>query len=379
MGACALLPTQSALRQSKVNYGWEMPPLRYWPFPADLGNLTQDDIHRLITDGIPEGLFVEYKRAFDKDQTVRTVAAFANSQGGGTLMIGIEENDRIPIKADGISQTIGLDEQIVQTIRSNVVPVPDFDIQAVPMAKDRVCIIIRVPMGSQQPYVTVPKGQLFIRTQVGTEPIKDQATLDRLFATGEAGRRWASARVTEETADIELHRNQVSVWTMPEVENGLGANVIIFRRSFLDYMSANLAVPIEAILDRPRYSTGPGLVVVTLDDAPMFASAIHVWTTGIVKTTWANTRDPEVGIDLISVGFLVTKALPKHRSILEDKLGHRGDVTITVAGVVNGRSVRVTRSQVPIAEVDKSTLYEGIDREIHRALGRVAYEPEPED
>jgi hypothetical protein len=39
----------------------------------------------------------------------------------------------------------------------------------------------------------------------------------------------------------------------------------------------------------------------------------------------------------------------------------------------------VTRSQVPIAEVDKSTLYEGIDREIHRALGRVAYEPEPED
>ena len=119
-----------------------MPPLRYWPFHADLGNLTQGDIHRLIADGIPEGLFVEYKRVFDKKQTVRTVAAFANSRGGGTLMIGIEEKDRIPIKADGISKTIGLDEQIVQTLRSNIAPVPDFDIQPVPMAKDRVCVIM---------------------------------------------------------------------------------------------------------------------------------------------------------------------------------------------------------------------------------------------
>jgi hypothetical protein len=358
-----------------LNYREVMPPLRYWPFSADLGNLTQAEIDRLIQDGIPEGLFVEYKRLFDKNQTVRTVAAFANSQGGGTLVIGVEEKDRIPIEADGIEQTVGLDEQIVQTIRSNIAPVPDFDIQPVPMAKDRVCVVIRVPVGPQQPYVTVQKGQLFIRTQVGTEPIKDRVTLDRLFATGEAGRRWAGAQVAKETSGIEFERSQVSVWTMPEVENGLGANMTIFRKSFLEFMRDNLALPMAAFR-QPRYSMGPGLAVVTVDDAPMFTPTVHVWTTGIIKSTWANTRDPEEGIDLDSARSLVIKALPHHRSILENKLGHRGEVTVAVAGVVNGRSVRVTRSQVALVDMDKSTLHDQVDREIHRHFSGLPYEPE---
>jgi hypothetical protein len=353
-----------------------MPTLRYWPFHTDLGNLTRGDIDRLLAEAIPEGLFVEYKSLFDKNQTVRTVAAFANSQGGGTLVIGVEEKDRIPIKAEGISQSIGLDEQIVQTIRSNIAPLPDFDIQPISMAKDRVCVVIRVPMGPQQPYVTVQKGQLFIRTQVGTEPIKDRTTLDRLFATGEAGRRWAEAQVAKETSGIEFERNQVSVWTVPEVEKGLGANVIIFRESFLDYMKDNLALPIAPAFNPPRYAMGPGQAVVTVDDAPMFAAAVHVWTTGIIKTTWANTRDPDDGIDLGSAGSLLTKALPLHRSILEHKLGHRGEVTITVAGVVNGRSVQVTRSQVGLVELDKSTLHDLIDREMHRHFSGLPFEPE---
>jgi hypothetical protein len=108
----------------------------------------------------------------------------------------------------------------------------------------------------------------------------------------------------------------------------------------------------------------------------MFASTVHVRTTGTVKTTWINTRDPEDGIDLSSTGSLVTKALPKHRSILEDKLGHRGDVTIAIAGVINGRAVRVTRSQVPLADLDKPTFHDVLNRELHRALGGLTYEPE---
>lgn len=119
------------------------------------------------------------------------------------------------------------------------------------------------------------------------------------------------------------------------------------------------------------------MAIVSVDDSPRYQSALRVITTGIIATTWTNTRDPEEGIDLTTMESLVTEACPRHRLVLEEKLGHRGDVTVTLAGESNRKScVHVTRHQVPVADLDRSAFHDYFKREMMRSLGVLSYEPE---
>jgi hypothetical protein len=71
----------------------------FQPFGAKhLSEIDQADLQALIGDQVPEGLFVEYKRDWSSKKVARAVASFANSQGGGWLIIGVEANKLLPTK-----------------------------------------------------------------------------------------------------------------------------------------------------------------------------------------------------------------------------------------------------------------------------------------
>lgn len=353
-------------------YRWLMANPLFWPFARKLGDLTEADVDALIERAVPEGPFIEYKSEFDKSQTVRTVAAFANSQGGGTLLIGVEEDARVPKRASSIRATSGLGEQIVQTIRSNIAPVPDFSIKVIEVTDQKVCVVIQVPEGPQSPYIATQKGQVLIRTQVGTEPVKDRPTLDRLFSRGQVGRGWADARVGEVLGGTD---SQARLCCIPAVAWGLAANEIILTHSFLAYLEKRLPVAMEGGFWQRQHVTAADHVSVSDEDAWMPAQ-ISVTTTGIVKTTWTNKESES--FNLSSVESLIKKALPVHREIPEEKLGHRGGLVVALASVINKSGIRVTRHDVPVHRLADNDLHESIKREIHRHLGGLVYEPEPE-
>jgi hypothetical protein len=72
----------------------------------------QADLQALIGDQVPEGLFVEYKRDWSSKKVARAVASFANSQGGGWLIIGVEANKLLPTKIVALQDRGDLEERL---------------------------------------------------------------------------------------------------------------------------------------------------------------------------------------------------------------------------------------------------------------------------
>src|SRR5688572_14622552 len=70
--------------------------------------ISDRDLVELIDGSVPEGLTIEYKsRPYDKShddrrEALKDITAFANSHGGH-LVIGIREEDGLPVELTGFS------------------------------------------------------------------------------------------------------------------------------------------------------------------------------------------------------------------------------------------------------------------------------------
>jgi hypothetical protein len=342
-----------------------MPGLAYSPFERPLEELTGDDIQSLIDRQIPEGPFVEYKLTFDKTQTPRSTSAFANSYGGGTLILGVKEESRLPVDKPGIAKSKGLDEQIAQNVNSNIHPRPAFAMQVVELAAGTVCVVIEVPEGGQPPYIFTPKGQVLRRTQVGSEPIKDRTELDRLFLRGRRGQQWAQRRVAELLEPVNFARKQVAVWTVPAVEDGLGVNALIFKPSFFEFLEAVMPRPTEGVLFTPMlHGTSASEASISEDD-PWADSRLGVETSGVISTLWIQKeKDEEKTVPCSTAASLMRKALPVHSRILKEKLKHPVDVVVVFGGVVSGQTLTVVEGPVSVDDLAEQSFLDHLDRQM---------------
>jgi len=115
-----------------------------------LSEIDRKDIEALINDQVPEGLLVEYKRDWTSTKVARAVASFANSQGGGWLIVGMEAAKLLPTKIAALQDTGDLEERVVQTIRSSVAPVPALTLRAVQIDPGTACLVVHVPEGTSR-------------------------------------------------------------------------------------------------------------------------------------------------------------------------------------------------------------------------------------
>jgi predicted HTH transcriptional regulator len=95
----------------------------------DFDNMDENDLKELLTTQVPEGLRIEYKREpygnsdAEKREALKDISCFANASGGH-LIIGIEEQNGLPIAIRGIS-TMNPDaviQRLEQLIRSGIEP-----------------------------------------------------------------------------------------------------------------------------------------------------------------------------------------------------------------------------------------------------------------
>lgn len=97
------------------------------------------EVEALTSGG--EGPRVEFKRelADDKKRFLNTVSAFANT-AGGTILLGVDDNGVVCGMTGDINR---LRDTVTQTIQSNMVPIPSFDIE-VRQLNGKTVIVVRV-------------------------------------------------------------------------------------------------------------------------------------------------------------------------------------------------------------------------------------------
>lgn len=362
--------------------------MTFAPFgPKHLSGIDVGDLKALIQNEIPEGLFVEYKSEWAPHKAARAVASFANSPGGGWLIVGMKAEGLLPKEIAALGDTGDLEERVVQTVRSSVAPVPAFSPRAVETENGKACLVVNVPEGTQPPYILVRTGQVLVRTPTSSEPvgIHDRDSLDRLFAMGERGRIWAreQAEALRGTAYDTVGARLV---TIPAVDRGLAAIPAIFAPSFVQAMRDELthhhmvdSVFLKAKLKPGMSEDVVGLQAPTDEEEGSFAS-IHVLGSGIIRSEWVR---PSNGVEVASLKWMLGEwALPSHGRLYESHLGHRGDVVVVASTHwrdTNGASTAtfVANPPVPLEELSTPTFHEYLGRAIDRSRGHWLLEPEP--
>jgi len=165
-----------------------------------LGNLNFDDLteknlEELIDVGVPEGFNIEYKRDLygksdsDKKEALKDISSFGNSFGGH-LIIGIEEENGIPIAIPGM-QNINPDNEILRLenlIRDGIEPrIIGIKVKAIPIKAGGYVVIIRIPRSWNPPHRVSARNinRFYVRNSSGSHEVsvEELRTLFNLSAT----------------------------------------------------------------------------------------------------------------------------------------------------------------------------------------------------
>lgn len=139
-------------------------------------NLSKDEITFEVAEAFcqewKEGIRVEYKQEIHKD-IPKTVSSFANTQGG-LLIIGVKENepnDNEPYTIEGIANTRGIEERIVQSTITGIHPpvMPEVIIVDVPKTEN-VIVVVRIDESLQAPHAIQNSTKVYIRHANITQP-----------------------------------------------------------------------------------------------------------------------------------------------------------------------------------------------------------------
>ena len=367
-----------------------------------LSEVTAADVRGLVKKAIEEGLFVEYKGQWNAAKIARSVASFANTHGG-TLIVGVDAPNKLPVKTTPIADDGQLEDRLIQVIRSNIDPVPAFTPAVVEFPRHKACVIVEVPEGSQPPYLWMSKGQILVRAGSMSEPVpaNDRESIDRLYATGQRGLDWARGRIERlpeelavERPGVELVRVAVHVVTVPAVADGLTAAPRVFTRDFVDVLYS--MVPKKLSLGA-LYATGSGDTVGRHPERSMQEEALTLtWeagnggtiifraeTNGTLRTSW--DWEGTVGSGEFWGSWLDTllnQGLSMHQAILVEELGHRGRVVVaaflseSAAGPGRALARRAAFSlPVPITDLSEPEFIQFLDRSVSRFRGYPVYEP----
>jgi hypothetical protein len=145
--------------------------------PNRFEDISKADIDALVTNGVPEGRTIDYKRTQpggkddEKREFLADVSSFANATGGD-IIFGVDEDQGIPTLATGLP---GIDPdaenlRLDSSIRSGIEPrIPAVQIKAVDGFPAGPVMVLRVPKSWSSPHMVTFKGssRFFSRTNAG--------------------------------------------------------------------------------------------------------------------------------------------------------------------------------------------------------------------
>lgn len=354
-------------------------------FDKPLTELATDDLERLRDERIEESLFLEYKSQWSGGQIAKSIAGFANTEGG-TLVVGMTTSDRKPEELVGLEHLGDLGESLDQVVRSSIAPRPAFRFRVIENRTGKPCLVVEVPRAmSGRPYLVTTTGQVMRRTQTATEPAT-RDYLDRLFMEGRAGERWARNFAASELA---TPRDAAYLWTIPVVDDGLALGTSLFTQEFWERLLGllgNFAWVGRYGDARTDQSVGDRHLEAIARDRfdPNTSFHLRTHTTGVVTSIYTGEQQNESD----AVGYLtrmIESVLPLHRELLVGAFDFRGRTVLalqntwrrSLAG--NGdqiRRIEITHPDFVLAdELGEPKLAESLKRQIDRSRGY--WSPEP--
>ncbi|MGH7181702.1 MAG: AlbA family DNA-binding domain-containing protein [Nitrospiraceae bacterium] len=158
-------------------------------FVTDLDKLTIEQVKdfcgmkTLPDTRVKEGLRIDYKREFPSDLG-KSIASMANTSGG-LVLIGIEEDQGVPITIEGID--LGADD--IKTRISNIAYstideplIPEVGVCFLGAGTSRGVVVVRVPMSQNTPHMYMKGGDNTIYVRINDRLARaDRQTIDRLY------------------------------------------------------------------------------------------------------------------------------------------------------------------------------------------------------
>lgn len=204
----------------------------YSPFAKQLRYLEPADLS--VLRRTTEGWFVEYKRAAppDAEALAKTISAFAN-HNGGWLFVGVAEakdGSRVAGSFPGIpSSSVGdLTNRLKDTVSRHVSPSPHYEhrvlvgpCDAIGLPATQSVLVIRVPEGSNPPYVS--SGRIFRRKGDASEPVAetDRSVFDMLIEKGRR-RRVGLRELLDEEPELSKAEDDTPVCQIFVIPDPLG-------------------------------------------------------------------------------------------------------------------------------------------------------------
>lgn len=353
--------------------------MRYSPFDRSLSEVSVEHVRELIDRDVQEGLFVEYKSNWTADKIARAVASFANSEHGGTLIVGMVASGLSPERLDGFTFSGDPSESLVQVIRDHIAPIPSsFVPVALSLEDGRHCLLVEVHPGADPPYIHIRSGKILVRTPTSSDPqrLTDRSHLDLMFARGRRGEEWARDEASSKTPVFTQNMKPgAALTTAATVLNGLTQQARIFRNSFLESVGDVLVVPYGTPgRDHVTHEMSGDQVTVVRKDLFEGSLSIQVFGTGTMVTNWRIGQP----IAIPELQEFIRVCLPTHQRILEDILGYRGRVALTLSSWVKGPdAVLLPAAKIAaVQQLSEHAYIEYLIRDLVRHLGYA--EPEPE-
>ena len=394
----------------------------------------------LAEDAEAEGLTWEAKGADPRgggdrphrDAVRKHVSAFANSELGGFYILGAARTARNagpwrldPLDFAGEEPTTWLS----RVIRNGVNPVPPYDVRE--WAVDgRHVAVLRIDPVPEPPCITM-SGEVFTRVSGECVPVTDAETLRRLYSRGEErveravrNARYAAEPETDyishgiggfvprsatEPAELRVRVAFASVGVDPTTETR------VLRRSFADrVVDAARALPAAPLFPNPGYSnfgvdlSRDSIVVAERTDANRQRWRIEVETDATVtvchrvevEEAEARLLASAVASDVLRPavvtatrlaseagaygrGYLVVSFVGRDFDLLDEHSQHGKVPKIPNLAIVSVHGPRDYREGIEMwidvgAEPSEEVLAE-MERELLRACGIAAWEPEPAD
>jgi hypothetical protein len=356
--------------------------MKYRPFNVPVGQIEGSHIASLLGPDEPvlEGEFVEYKRDWQSKKVARAAASFANSDGGGTLVAGIEAEKLRPTRIVGIEDDGGLEERVTNAIRNNVAPIPSFRSQAVPIGEGRSCIVVEVPSGLQPPYIFIPSGTVLVRTPTSSEPIKatDREAIDRLYRAGKRGEEWGHEIANRDPASFSGISAQIIA--VPNVDGGLDGHSLVFRKSTVDRLFKLNEHPRSARIRTQLGVLSPETETIEVDTESVTVSSAlmgEIYVLAISQEVVVTFKYlGEEGDASEMLGQLATARLASARILFEDVFDYPGTVSLGLRCWWSKGSLAFPILDVPVSELGEEWLIQRISREVDRARGISTWEPE---
>lgn len=150
------------------------------PFNKPIHELALADIQTLIENGVPEGRTLDYKRDLygggdaEKKECLCDVSAFANTVGGH-LIIGVDEEDRIPKCITPVEiKDVDTEQQRFENLLRTAVdpPIRGVEFQAIDAGGGKYILVIEIPRSLSRPHAVNHKGhwRFYGRNSIGKYP-----------------------------------------------------------------------------------------------------------------------------------------------------------------------------------------------------------------